>query len=42
MFGPHKGENVCSFEEAAKLTRGQLDDAIKKGKISTMNEIEIN
>jgi len=31
MFGPHKGENVCSLEEASKYTRDKLDEAAKKG-----------
>ena len=32
MFGPHKGENVCTIEEAAKLTREKLDEATKSGR----------
>jgi len=31
MFGPHKGENVCSIEEAGRLTRDKLNDAAKLG-----------
>jgi hypothetical protein len=33
MFGPHKGENVCSIEEAAKFIRDKLIDGTKKGNI---------
>jgi len=33
MFGPNKGENVCSIEEAGKLTREKLNEAAKSGKI---------
>ena len=31
MFGPHKGENVCSIEEAGKYLRDKLDEANKNG-----------
>ena len=31
MFGPNKGDRVCSLEEAAKLTREKLNEAAKLG-----------
>lgn len=33
MFGPHKGENVCSIEEAGRFLRERLDEANKKGSL---------
>lgn len=34
MFGPHKGENVCTIEEAGKIARERLNEAARQGKIS--------
>ena len=33
MFGPHKGENVCTIEEAGKIARDRLNEAARQGKI---------
>ena len=34
MFGNHKGDEVISIPEAAKLIREELDKSIKAGKLS--------
>jgi len=31
MFGPHKGENVCTIEEAGKIARERLNEAARQG-----------